>query len=105
MEMEMTKQGVPSGNNKEKTENVLIAIGIMVGALLMAVISWFILPDYVSTQPAGFTTGAPAFPKWVAVLFPFVLTGFFAVSSINSRKQFFACLIGYALYVVFWLIN
>ena len=23
MEMEMTKQGVPSGNNKEKTENVL----------------------------------------------------------------------------------
>lgn len=101
----MPNHGVPSGNNKEKAENVLIAIGIMAGALVMAVISWFILPDYVSTQLAGLSTGAPAFPKWAAVLFPFALTGFFAMSSINSRKQFFACLIGYALNVVFWLIN
>ena len=101
----MGNQGYSSGNNKEKAENVIIAMGIIAGAVAMAVISWFILPDYVSTQLANFSTGVPDLPKWLAVLFPFTLTSVLAATSINCRKQFPTCLIGYALYVVFWVIN
>lgn len=101
----MGNQGIPSVTDRERKENVLIAAGIIVVAIVMAVISWFILPDYVSTQLAAVNTGAPAFPKWLAVLFPFGLTTVFAVTSVNCRRQFPACLMGLALYVIFWLIN
>ena len=101
----MDNQRIPSVGNKEKTENVLIAMGIIAVALVMAVVSWFILPDYVSTQLAGFSTGVPALPKWLAVLFPFLITTILAASSVNCRRQFPVSLIGFALNVVFWLIN
>lgn len=99
----MNNQRIPS--NKEKAENVMIAGGIIAGAIVMAVVSWFILPDYVALQMAAMNTGVPVFPKWFAILFPFALTSVMAAGSINCRRQFPASLIGYALYVVLWLIN
>lgn len=101
----MGTQGLPASELKEKKENIIIAAVMIAIAAVLAVISWFTLPDLVETQPAFFKTGVAPLPKIFAVLFPFGLTTFFAVGAVNYRKQFAACLFGYVLYVIFWMLN
>lgn len=101
----MASQGLPPVSPEEKRVNTIIAAVAMMIAIVFAVISWQILPASVATQPAVFNTGAPDIPKWVAVLLPFGISTFSAVSSINYRKQALICLVGYALNVAFWLSN
>ena len=102
----MVTQGVPTVSKEERVENVIIAgVAIIIG-LVMAVYSWFTLPDYVATQPSFLTTGgAIALPKFVAVLFPLGLTSVMAAAGINHRRQFVLCLFGYVLYILLWMIN
>lgn len=101
----MANQSVTSPSQKERKENIIIAAAAILLAFVMAVISWFTLPELVETQPAFWNTGVPPFPKLFAVLFPFGLTTFCAVGAVNYRKQFVTCLLGYALYIIFWLVN
>lgn len=101
----MANQGLPEQGLKEKKENIIIAAAVIAIAAVLAVISWLILPELVETQPAFFKTGVAPVPKIFAVLFPFGLTTFFAVGAVGYRKQFPACLFGYALYILFWVVN
>lgn len=101
----MANQRLETQLEKERKENMIIAAIAITIAVVMAVISWFTLPDLVETQPAFWNTGVPPFPKIFAVLFPLGLTTFCAVSAVNYRKQFVTCLLGYALYLIFWMVN
>lgn len=101
----METKGLPPVSPKERKENIIIAVVAILIALAMAIYSWFTLPDLVQTQPSFAYTGVPPFPKWAAVLFPFGLTTVLAISAINYRKQFAMCMLGYVLYIIFWLIN
>lgn len=91
--------------NKEKKVNILIAVALIIGAAVMAVISWNILPAEVATQFNALNTGAPSVPKWVAVALPFGITTLFAIYGISYRKQAYIGLVGYAVNVLFWLSN
>lgn len=101
----MANQGYKTPAEKERKENIIIAAVAIIIAAAMAVYSWFTLPELVETQPAFWDTGVPPFPKLFAVLFPFGLTTFCAVNAVSYRKQFLLCLLGYVLYIIFWLVN
>lgn len=101
----MATQGLTQVSKKERVENVIIAgIAIFI-ALGMAIYSWFILPDYVATQPSFMSTGAPLLPKFFAVAFPFGLTTLMAALGVNHRRQFLLCMLGYALNILLWVMN
>lgn len=101
----MTGQGLPPVSPAEKRVNTMIAAAAIVVAVIFAIISWQILPESVATQPAAFSTGAPNVPKFIAVLLPFGITVFSAVSCISYRKQAWICLVGYVLNILFWVTN
>lgn len=101
----MATQGLPQVSKKERVENVIIAGVAILIALGMAIYSWIVLPDHVSTQPSFMSTGAPLLPKFFAVAFPFGLTTLMAASGVNHRRQFLLCLLGYAVYILLWLMN
>lgn len=98
-------QGLPPKMDKERKENQIIAAIAIAIAAVMAVISWFTLPELVESQPEFWDTGVPPLPKLFAVIFPLGLTTFCAIGAITYRKQFVTCLLGYALYIIFWLLN
>lgn len=101
----MANQGLPPVTPEERKVNIIIAIVAIIIAIGFAVYSWQILPESVATQPAAFHTGSPDVPKFVAVLLPFGISVFSAVSCINYRKQALVCLIGYAMNILFWVTN
>ena len=101
----MAGQGLPPVTPAEKGVNTMIAVAAIAIGIVMAVISWQILPESVATQPAAFDTGAPDIPKFAAVLFPLGITVFSAISCINYRKQALVCLAGYILNILFWITN
>lgn len=101
----MANQGLPPVTPEEKKINTIIAVVALIIAVVFAVISWQILPAEVANQPAAFNTGAPPIPKIVAVLLPFGISAFSAISSINYRKQALICLVGYAMNILFWISN
>lgn len=104
-ENDMQRKGLPPVTPEEKRVNTVIAVVAMVIAIAMAVYSWQILPDSVATQPPNLHTGAPDVPKIVAVLLPFGISAFSAMSCITYRKQALICLIGYAMNILFWISN
>ena len=61
-------------NTRENKAALIIAVILILTALVMGVVSWFILPDLVLMQFPQLQTGAPMLPKIVAVLFPFALS-------------------------------
>lgn len=90
---------------KDKQKNVIFA-GIAIAiAVVMAVVSWNILPDMVATQFRSLDTGAPDVPKIVAVALPFIITTVFAVQSINNNEYLKMSLLGYAANILFWISN
>lgn len=103
--LDMSTQGMTPQTEKETKENKIIAAFAIAIAAVMAVVSWFTLPEFVESQPEFWDTGVPALPKAFAVLFPLGLTTFCALGAITYRKQFVTCLLGYALYIIFWLLN
>lgn len=97
--MQKKKQAIPK-------ERIIVAVVVMVISLIMAVYSAVTLPAEVATQFEGFmNTGAPAAPKIVAVLVPFVMNAIFAFRSLSEPKSIFFCLFGYVVNVLFWLSN
>ena len=91
--------------DKEQRENKIIAAIAIAVTFIMAVVSWFTLPELVESQPDFWDTGVPPLPKLFAVVFPLGLTTFCALGSITYRKQFITCLLGPALYIIFWMLN
>ena len=101
----MATQGLPPVTPEEKRVNIIIAVVAILIAIAFAVYSWQVLPAQVSNQLAAWDTGAPPIPKFVAVLLPFGISVFSAVSAINYRKQALICLVGYAMNILFWISN
>lgn len=91
--------------SKEDKKAIILAAGAIVIGVVMAVISWIILPDMVATQFKEMSTGAPDVPKVVAVALPLVITGIFAVQSLKNKDSIKICLVGYAANILFWLSN
>lgn len=91
--------------DKEKRLNIIFAACLILGGIIMAVISWNILPAEVATQFNGLDTGAPSVPKFVAVLLPLAITTLFAIYGISYRKQLMVSFVGYLLNILFWLSN
>ena len=89
----------------ERVQHFLIMALIVAAATALAVYSWFVLPDLVATQPAGFSTGAPAVPKIFAIGLPTVLMVMFGHLGSKDRKMYFGSLIGVVLHILFWLTN
>ena len=116
MSKKLTKQQPPKANSqntqstqqsREQPDNkrmALIAGAIAIG-VIMAVISWMILPDSVSTQFKSLDTGAPNVPKFVAVALPLGITIFSAVQALKIPDSIKICLVGYAANILFWLSN
>ena len=90
---------------KDEVNNILIAGGMLLISVVMAVVSWFILPDVVSMQFKGFQTGAPALPKFLAVLIAFAFSAGFSVASARMEEARKYVLIGYGLHILFWISN
>lgn len=92
-------------NTRENKAALIIAVILILTALVMGVVSWFILPDLVLMQFPQLQTGAPMLPKIVAVLFPFALSTVFAVLSLKESQAAKYALLGHVFYVLLWICN
>ena len=86
-------------------KRITIAGGLLLVSVIMSVISWMILPDAVAMQFPGLSTGAPAFPKLLAVLIAFGFSTVFALLSVKYEEGVKYALIGYALHILYWICN
>ena len=89
----------------ERTLRILLTAVIIIVAVFMAVYSWTILPAVVATQPAGFQTGAPSIPKFIAVALPTMFMVIFGYLGQRETKLYLGSLIGVALHIAFWVTN
>lgn len=90
---------------QEDMKRVMIAGGLFLVGVVMAVISWIILPDAVSMQFKGLQTGVPAFPKFLAVIIAFAFSSAFSFASIKYEEGVKYTFIGYALHILYWICN
>ena len=81
------------------------AAGSMLAIVVMAVISWMWLPDWVMVQLPSLQTGAPLLPKVVVMLFPIALTTMFAVLSFKKEEATKYSLLGHLFFVLVWICN
>ena len=88
-----------------RVKHFLIMAAIVAAAAVLAVYSWITLPAMVATQPAGFSTGAPAMPKVVVVSLCTVLMVLFGHLGSKDQKMYLGALIGVALHVLLWMCN
>ena len=89
----------------DRVQNFLIMAVICIAAAGLAVYSWIVLPDMVATQPAAFSTGAPAVHKLFAIGLSTALMVMFGYLGSRERKLYLGSLIGVALHVLFWVTN
>lgn len=90
---------------QEDKKRFIIAGVLVLGGIILSVISWIILPDMVAMQFQGFQTGAPAFPKFLAVLIAFAFSTVFSVLSVRYKEGVRYAFIGYALHILYWICN
>lgn len=92
-------------NRQDEIKRIMIAGGLLIVAVVMSVISWMILPDAVAMQFPGWNTGAPAFPKFIAILIAFGFSAVFSVFSVKHEEGVKYAFIGYALHILYWVCN
>ena len=92
-------------DRKEEVNRIIKAGGLLLAAVVMSVISWMILPDVVAMQFSGLSTGAPAFPKLVAVLIAFCFSAVFSVLSVKYEEGVKYAFIGYGVHILYWVCN
>ena len=90
---------------QDDMKRVMIAGALFLVGVVLSVISWMILPDAVAMQFQGWQTGAPAFPKFLAVLIAFVFSSVFSVLSVKYEEGVKYAFIGYALHILYWICN
>ena len=89
----------------DRVQNFLIMAVIVIAAAALAVYSWMVLPDMVATQPAAFSTGAPAVHKFFAIGLATALMVMFGYLGGKERKMYLGTFIGIALHILFWVTN
>ena len=92
-------------DRKEEINRIIKAGVLIIIAIVMAVISWVILPDTVIMQFPGLQTGLAPFPKFLAVLIAFGFTALFSVLSVKQEEGVKYAFIGYALHILYWVCN
>ncbi len=90
---------------QDDMKRVMMAGGLFLIGVIMSVISWNILPDAVSMQFKGLSTGAPAFPKFLAVMIAFGFSSAFSVLTVKYEEGVKYTLIGYGLHILYWICN
>ena len=100
-----TTQQTPGRGSQPDKKTMTLVVGAIAIGVVMAIISWVILPDSVSTQLKNFDTGAPEVPKLVAVALPLGITIFSAVQALKIPDSIKICLVGYAANILFWISN
>lgn len=100
-----TTQQTPGRGSQPDKKNMTLIIGAIAIGVIMAIISWVILPDSVATQFKSMNTGAPNVPKFVAVALPLGITIFSAVQALKIPDSIKICLVGYAANILFWISN
>lgn len=90
---------------QDDMKRVIIAGALLIVGVVLSVISWVILPDVVSMQFQGLQSGAPPFPKWLAVLVAFAFSSVFSVLSVKYEEGIKYAFIGYALHILYWISN
>lgn len=98
-------QSRQKGRVQPDNKRMALVVGAIAIGVIMAVVSWMILPDSVSTQLKSLDTGAPNVPKIVAVALPLGITIFSAVQSLQIPDSIKICLVGYAANILFWISN
>ena len=101
----VSAQNMQNQSKNPDYKSVILVAGAIVIGIVMAVISWMILPDSVATQFKGMSTGAPNVPKVVAVALPLGITVFSAIQSFKVPDSIKICLVGYVANILFWLSN
>lgn len=91
--------------NKDDMRRVMIAGALLLGGIILSIISWIILPAGVSMQFQGLQTGAPAFPKFLAIVIAFGFSTAFSVLSVKYEEAVRYAFIGYALHILYWVCN
>ncbi|MGE4485180.1 MAG: hypothetical protein AB7C97_08725 [Oscillospiraceae bacterium] len=91
-----------------KKSTTIVAVCLIAVSVILAVISFLILPDMVTVQ-VTFSGGAGnTMPKLFAVALPFVISIIFAViycRKDDNKRYLFLSLLGIAIYVITWAIN
>ena len=90
---------------QDDVKRIMMAGGLFLIGVIMSVISWNILPDAVSMQFKGLSTGAPAFPKFLAVLIAFGFSSAFSVLTVRYEEGVKYTFIGYGLHILYWICN
>ena len=90
---------------KDVYKRIIIASILVLVGIVMAIISWIILPDAVMMQFPGLQTGVPAFPKFLAILVAFGFTAVFSVFSVKQEEAVKYAFIGYVLHILYWICN
>ena len=90
---------------QDDMKRVMLAGGLFLVGVVMAVISWMILPDAVLMQFKGLQTGVPAFPKLLAVMIAFVFSSAFSFLSIKYEEGIKYTFIGFGLHILYWICN
>lgn len=92
-------------NRNDEIRRIMIAGGLLIVSVVLSVISWIILPDGVVMQFSGLSTGAPAFPKFFAILIAFGFSAVFSVLSVKYEEGVKYAFIGYVLHILYWVCN
>ena len=90
---------------QDEVKKIMMAGGLFLIGVVMAVISWMILPDAVSVQFKGLQTGVPSFPKLLAVGIAFVFSSAFSAMSVKYEEGVKYTFIGYGLHILYWICN
>lgn len=91
--------------NQMDTKKVMRAGGLFLIGVVLSVISWIILPGTVLMQFPGMQTGAPPFPKFLAILLAFAFSTGFSIASLKHDEGVKYAFIGYALHILYWVAN
>ena len=90
---------------QDDMKRIMIAGALFLVGVVLSVISWMILPDAVAMQFQGWQTGAPAFPKFLAVVIAFAFSTAFSVLSVKYEEGVKYAFIGYGLHILYWICN
>ena len=91
-----------------KKSTAVVTVCLITVSVILAVISFLILPDVVTVQVTVSGDVGNTMPKLFAVALPFAISIIFAVMygrKDDNKRYLFLSLLGIAIYVITWAMN
>lgn len=90
-----------------KRQKLFITSAIIIISIILAVISWFILPDEIAVQITMSGSAGNTVPKIFGILLPLLLSVPFSISFYkkNEKKHLIYSIIGVVIAIVFLIFN